>query len=214
MISNLHQKSAANLSYNLRNSTYLSQGTKFISSQCRELESLEFHLDSFTCSYFRLSAIMQLEVLFICSKGLRKCCLYCSIGFYFPKGCLVLVIQTWPRVIEGVDFRSSYIDIWYTKMILRPSPTLWGWLLTSVADDAGTRHVDVSLATLLCLRNTSNALQNAFYAPTKFTKYANLLNTSSTNTFFKETILLILQKWTCGKSGQVLGFYFIEVETY
>ena len=81
-------------------------------------------------------------------------------------------------------------------MILRPSPTLWGWLLTSVADDAGTRHVDVSLATLLCLRNTSNALQNAFYAPTKFTKYANLLNTSSTNTFFKETILLILQTWT------------------
>ena len=69
------------------------------------------------------------------------------------------VWMSW-KGLEWVDFRPSYIDILYTKMSLRPSPTLGGWSRTSIAEyaDVDARHADVSLATLLCLRNTSNAL--------------------------------------------------------
>ena len=38
--------------------------------------------------------------------------------FTSRRECLGFDIQTWPRVIERVDFRSSYIDISYIKMTL------------------------------------------------------------------------------------------------
>ena len=49
---------------------------------------------------------------------------------------------------------STYIDISYTKMILWPSRTSWWWSLTSTADDADARHVDVFIASLLNPRDT------------------------------------------------------------
>ena len=50
-----------------------------------------------------------------------------------------------------VDFRSSYIDILYTKMILGLIPTFWGWSQTSMADDADVRDTNVFLATIMSL---------------------------------------------------------------
>ena len=49
----------------------------------------------------------------------------------------------------------TYIDILYTKMILWPSRTSWGWSQTYIADDADARHADVLLATLLSLRDAT-----------------------------------------------------------